>query len=633
MTPEVQEQSNPPVDDGSATPCGSDRRTLRPAWEWAAVGTLLALGLVLRLTYAWELPLTLDEQRHFEAAETISLAPEAFHLPIVSEVTNHPMLSVYVTALGRWLGSDSVFVVRTLFVACHVFGLAGLYLFARRLGGWRVGLLTLYLGITDRFLVAQAPIIVETLYLAWIPWTLLMMYRAWIWNRRGDWVVLGVLLALGYWTSQLFPLIAVPFAALVVLTSRGRRCLVSPGLYGGAIIGAALIAPCVLWSMFHGAADVERHAGKVAGLGLSPRFLLLFIGDLLICLRSTDWVVTFEGHKMYLHQATPCFWPTGLAYLLSTVYMVRHAWHRRVGFALAIVAGVIVPVTILNPREPWNEFTWAAMAVFPMLVLTARLATHQLWRQLRRPAVIGLAVLATLGAVRFLAGPKYGYRAPCPEKAFVGQVLYALSDSEPAETRTERARAMIERAKAERPDSPWPYFFEAMTLPPGLERNVALNEVEHRDPGNLSATNLRVIDAIQQQRWVQARRRIEKALTAGHEYFWLHLKMAECALHQHDFDTALAASRRTIELKPDEPEVYKYLGLSHAAHGQRREAEAAIVRYAHEFHYPSATLFDQTAAFLRSIGRSDEAGYWSDQATAARLRRPDPESARAPEAP
>lgn len=108
-----------------------------PAWlsSRRLTAGLLVLALALRLVYAHGLPLNVDEGQHLNVASQLSLHPDRFHLPLGSHATSHPILSVVLIALARWVGGGSIFFIRVVFVLVSAAGLVGFFLLVRALFG------------------------------------------------------------------------------------------------------------------------------------------------------------------------------------------------------------------------------------------------------------------------------------------------------------------------------------------------------------------------------------------------------------------------------------------------------------------------------------------------------------------
>jgi len=385
----------------------SARGVSRPAATQSAVRTapagailLLLLALAARVFYAYGLPLNGDELAHLEEARKLSLRPGSFDVPLDSQVTTHPLGVLYVTALANWVGGGSVFVVRQAFVALSLIGLVGLYVLAGWLFGPRVALIALALAAVDRHLVAAAGVFLESpsvIFLA--PWTILLMHRCLVRGLPRDWLLLGLLCGAGYWFSTVFLVMLLPFGLYVLLTGKLTRVLKCRWMYMGLAVLVAMMLPPLIGDMCSGGTNYERNVGKVGLIGLSPRMAVLYVGDLLICLKDPTWIDQNMTGKMYAPWYVPCNWVTGLVYMAMGIVSLRFWRDERVLLLLLVIGGFLIPVTLLDAREPWNEFTWASSTVFAAILLTVWVMDRMFvgrWGKVACSTILGYAAAALL---------------------------------------------------------------------------------------------------------------------------------------------------------------------------------------------------------------------------------------------
>lgn len=335
--------------------CDTDHARCGKTFQMAAAALLL-LALVARVAYAYGLPTNGDEHDHLQIAREISLRPAVFHFPLDSPATGHPLGVVYLTALGNWLGGGSLLVIRLIFVLLSLVGLVGLLVLATSLFGPRVALIALTLAAVDRSLVASASVFLESPSVACLaPWIMLLMYRCVERGSRRDWLLVGLLFGVGYWLSTLILGFLLPFGLYIVARGKLKEVLRCRRMYEGLAVMLAVMAPAILPELSREWGNYERNVSKLGAIGWSPRMGLLYVGDLLICLKETTWIVENNGHKMYMPIYVPCDWVAGLIYVAGVGLSLRFYRDRRTALFLLLIVGFLIPVTLIDAREPWNS--------------------------------------------------------------------------------------------------------------------------------------------------------------------------------------------------------------------------------------------------------------------------------------
>jgi 4-amino-4-deoxy-L-arabinose transferase-like glycosyltransferase len=66
-------------------------------------------------------------------------------------------------------------------------------------------------------------------------------------GRPGHWAALGVALGVAFWAKYFVAVLALPLVLFLLMDSRARRCLATPGPYLAAAIGLAIAAPHLIW--------------------------------------------------------------------------------------------------------------------------------------------------------------------------------------------------------------------------------------------------------------------------------------------------------------------------------------------------------------------------------------------------
>ena len=560
------------------------------AHGWIVPAVLLLAAFVLRALYAWQLPLNIDEQSHLVLAREISLHPDHFNLPLGSGVTNHPLLAVYLAALFDWVGGGSIYFIRLMFSAISLLGLAGLFVLTGRMFGRTAGLMALFLGAADHHLISKSVLMLEPVYLCLVPWTLLAFYRA-LAGRRGDWLLVGLLFGLGYFISEVFLLLVLPLTLYAVVTRRMVRLLKTPQLYVGVGIFVLLAAPHVLWNLAHQAPNLVRHADRIGHLGLTPRALLLYLGDLMICGLDWEWVLLEVGHAMYAPIEIPAHWVAGLIYLGAMVWALR--WWRRPQAGLMLMVAVVVGVfvSMLNTSEPWNEIGWASLTLFPVLALTGRAGRALARRNVGRWVVLAAGVVIAVLGVRFVTGLKYGYASPCPEKALLGRILnyshHAKSTSPelvrfPYGRITNHQQKMLleaERALAENPDSLLAAYIIWYYSPDEVRATEMIQKILDEEPSNPAMLLSAVTEMHGSRNWFLMAKCLEKALAAGHRYQKLLKVMADVQYEMGNYQEARRYAAEALRKKPDETELYLLQFKIGLRLGNFQEAERMIDRF------------------------------------------------------
>lgn len=66
-------------------------------------------------------------------------------------------------------------------------------------------------------------------------------------GRLGQWALLGVALGLAFWAKYFVIVLGFPLLLFMLIDSRARRCLATPGPYLAAAISLAIVAPHAIW--------------------------------------------------------------------------------------------------------------------------------------------------------------------------------------------------------------------------------------------------------------------------------------------------------------------------------------------------------------------------------------------------
>ena len=578
---------------------------VRPAM---LISAILLAAMCLRMAYAHGLPPNYDEGNYAEVASTISLWPSTFHLPIASRQMDHPILCVYITALGLWIGQGSILFVRFLYIMISVVGLLGVLRLAQVLFGFRAAIVALALAAIDRHLVTNAVYMLEPVHLALVPWTLLVMYRCVTLESRRSWIVLGILTGVGYLVSEIFLILGAPFVLYVLITGKLLRVLRNPWAWLGAGVAALFIAPNLLWNYFSSAPSVERSATRIGPFGLSPRFLILYLGDILIGLKDSTWVVMARFHAMWPPVWITCFSFAGAAYLASAAWSLRYMRDNRMALLVSAVAGIAAPVSLMNAREPWNEFGWASATVFPAICLTAYVADRLLNYKFLRWAGAAAGVLLLGATVHFLLGPKYAYPSPFWEKAMIGEVFWNIKTH-----RSGEALAVVEEAARRHPDSAITQVLRGTLTRDEAVRSAAMNKALELDPYNALALFLQAKVLGDARDWPGAMILLRRALDHGGDFYEIHHHIAIAAFGMGDYAEAEKEALAGLEMKPDAYHLYEVLFFTRNAKGDAQGAQKAIDRLARGEDEPYLAYL-RAAKVYASAGQFDLARRYYEQA-------------------
>lgn len=345
----------------------------------APAGRLLAaLGAItlLRLVVAAFAPLAPDEAYYWVWSH--ALAPG---------YVDHPGMVALWIRIGTAFAGENAFGIRLLGPISGAIGSVLLWDAVERLvpgrnaGAWAAALLnaTLLFGVGTVIMTPDTPLLFF--------WTAALWALARIGTDRalGWWVLAGVFAGLAMaskytavflWTGVALWLVWVP-----MLRVHWRR----PGPWIGALAGALVFLPVVLWNAEHDWAGFLRQGGRVADW--QPSRALTFLGELV-------------GGQFGL--ATPLI---AVLFAAGIVAATRLAWGRRDPAASLLAAVTLPPVAVflqhaLGDRVQGN---WPAI-LYPAMAIAATLCADPFWSRLRRPALaLGLAVtlLAYLQATTF----------------------------------------------------------------------------------------------------------------------------------------------------------------------------------------------------------------------------------------
>ncbi|MBN1675423.1 MAG: glycosyltransferase family 39 protein [Kiritimatiellae bacterium] len=589
-----------------AGPSSPDRMTA----VWVKV--LFALAVGLRLVYAFRLPLSPDEHNMLHIASRISLNPGHLHLPLGSNLTVHPLMAAYLTALGLWAGRGSVFAVRLVFILLSTVGLAGILQLTKRLFGMRAAVIALGLAAVDRYLIAYAPVFIETAGLFLVPWILLFTDRALAENRSWQWLALGALFGIAYLFYEIYLLLLVPFAVCAALRRKWRAVVTNPAVYLGAAAFAVLTLPSLLWELTHESANLSYVRSVCQAIGVTPRFLLLVLGDILLEFKSATWILISRSNGMYPPSVIPCHWAAGLAYLGSLLYAFGQL--RRKAFRLPVLAVVCVGLfaTIVKPAEPWNNFWWANAALPPLIALAGYVASKITAARIGRVAAGAFGAWLAVAALLFLAGPKFTYTSLSWEARYLSRMSELLNrgNGKRNDAARAQARALNDAMRRQHPNSLIVHHFRAVLAADSNEWHAAIRAAKAIDPDDPAIALQEVKALLGRQERAAARALLRSTVKRHPRTFTLQAELANLELLCGDNAAAERSAMTALALKPDTAPLYAVLFSARENMGRREDALAALRAYAGRFVEQPYQAYVKAAETFRACGQHEKAVFY-----------------------
>lgn len=565
----------------------------------AVLAVILLVAAALRVVYAIGLPMSGDEAGHLLLARQISLRPGEFHLPLDSPMSGHALGVVYVTAVADWALGDSLLGIRVVFIALHLFGLIGLYRLGATLFGHRVGLLALLLAAVDRHLTASAPIFLESpTVLVIAPWAILQMYRSVTRGALRDWLLTGLLFGVGIWISTLFVVMLLPFGLFILVTGHLKQVLAARSMYAGLALMFVIVLPLVVGDVFAGGSNYERNVDKLDVLGLSPRMAIVYVGDLLICLKDPTWILENVGGAVYSPIYVTVNWVIGVIYLVLTAYAFRYWRDRSVALLLSVFLGFLIPVTLIDARESWNELTWASTAVLASILLSAHVLNGVAVSAAGKVAPIVVVVASSAALLWFLAGPKWGYFCPESERYYLGQVLSIETAAKHDPTRemdVERIRELTDQVLERHPESVIGWYFRGFHAEDPMQRASAFRRALQLDPSNSTVITEQARDLMEAGDWDAARRLLEPLAAAEDRSLDVYRALAKVNLQLGDHEASNTYARKLLALKPESHLPYQLLYLNYSAMGQQTKANGALAVYLARYPLGEAAAYLELA--------------------------------------
>ena len=600
--------------------------------------SLIVLGIILRMIYAWGIPPTFDEISIFPIVRRVSFVPGRFFFPFATAETRHPGMLIWLAAIPSTLAGGSVYAIRCFFILLHALGLYGLFRLTKDLFGVRAAFFALALGTIDRYWISASVQVLESSFFFIAPWILYLSWKSVHTPTSSRWMLLGGLFVVGYLYYELALFLAFPLVFLLIATSAGRLNLRRSG---GPYLAGFILLACIGLHQFenlqHGGGALSYGSGVLTGGNvwtLSPRFLLLYMGDFLIFFKNTrDILPVLIGEDIYAPWSIPCFSFAGFLYLVCVGVSIIFWRRTEVAFLLFGFFAISVFLSFFRSRGLWNDFSYAGQTIVPAIAITGwqidRIAVRQ--RQGRFSVMIIFAVLV-IWIVAFLAGPKWGYFTFDWEKSFYGRVYYisAIQDLSSQKMRAKydsQIESLCREALQTHPDSMTAlYALSTMAI---ANRNEALREIEKGleiAPDSILVALDRCCILTDMGRTTEARdilRRAAKRLSDDSNMargnvapeYEVRISLARSEYAIRNYGAALREALRAREIKPDNVLTYRILFLVYTALGRTHEADQALATLSSLFRSPRQILCLDLARDLITMGRLDRAAPFVEEAT------------------
>jgi len=585
-----------------------------PRWRTTLiVGALLLLGFALRMLYAYGLPLSYDETVYLGVASRRARTGAARY-PMTSRSIKHPMLTIHLTTACVWVAGESAIFVRFVYVLVRLGGLLGLYWLTRVLFGEKAALLALLLGALDRYLISTAPSFrPEALSLAFVPWSILVCYVCVQRGRTWIWFLLAALLALGYLSYEQTVFLILALGVYVVCSGRLRRCLSDWRLYAGACLAVSMVAPVVMRQAEAGTSNVIYVTRALESPGLTPRVLLLYVGDLMLAFRDTAWLIAAASRQVYAALHLPCAWPAGVLYLCCFGYSLTRFRQRPHFLAAVVILGIALPVSVLLPRESWNNFWWADATLPPILAVTGFAGARLMSRPWGKAFVAAAAVGLFAATAAFLAGPKYTYAflTFSSAKAHVGKMMYLSRKDGLPRGDASRALEEIDRFLREHPGSAVPYYYRAWLAKTDAERSAALEAARRADPESPLVALMTGKQHLSRGEWEQARQAYKSVLEAGYSSWSLHYHLAQANARLGRMKEAETHARRTIAIFPDHAAANLMLFSICLRSGREKEARAVLDEWGANTGLPHEPYVKAAGVLVKAGGPEKARQYYA----------------------
>jgi Dolichyl-phosphate-mannose-protein mannosyltransferase len=350
--------------------------------------TILAL-VVLRLVAAAYTPLTFDEAYYWMWSKSLA-----------GGYYDHPPMVALVIRLGTLIAGDTELGVRLVSIllalpmSWAVYQTAAILFGGRRLASTSAILLnvTLMAAVGTMIVTPDAPLLVASSFVLFALAKVLQTGRGAWWLAVG--VATGAALLSKYTALFFGPAILIWLVAVPKL----RRWLISPWLYLGGLVAAAMFAPVILWNADHHWVSFIKQIGRARIEDFRPAFIAELIPTQIAFATPLVWILGAMGLYALFKRGAGAL---GARALINTTfwtivaYFIWHSLHARVEAnwfapvypAFAIAAAVAANLTQWDARQQRTVdfcLRWAAptgIVMFALLIVQANTGALTFYRR------------------------------------------------------------------------------------------------------------------------------------------------------------------------------------------------------------------------------------------------------------
>src|SRR5438105_5858354 len=328
---------------------------MSPSDPWLARNTTLAvLALVaLRLVAAAWTPLTFDEAYYWMWSKHLAFG-----------YYDHPPMVALVIRLGTMVAGDTELGVRLVSIllalpmSWAVYRASAILFGGMRLAATATILLnvTLMAAVGTMIVTPDAPLLVASSFV------LLALAKVLQTGRGAWWLAVGAATGaalLSKYTALFFgPAILIWLVAVPEL----RRWLISPWLYLGGLVAAAMFAPVIRWNADHHWVSFIKQMGRARIEDFKPAFIAELIPTQIVFATPLVWVLGAMGLYALLMRGpgllaaraliNSMFWTIALYFMWHSLHArVEANWFAPVYPVFAIAAGVAAHLTSWKERS------------------------------------------------------------------------------------------------------------------------------------------------------------------------------------------------------------------------------------------------------------------------------------------
>jgi tetratricopeptide (TPR) repeat protein len=283
-----------------------------------------------------------------------------------------------------------------------------------------------------------------------------------------------------------------------------------------------------------------------------------------------------------------------------------------------------VPVSLIYPLEPWNNFWYANAALFPAIALAGHLSERSLAGKSGKPLVVSFMLYLFLSMALFLAGPKWYYPSLDGEISYIGKMNFYLNEDLFRERGFLKARDITDKAVKELPGSSVAYYYKGLLASGEAERRAAFEKALRIDPGNTLVRLYNIDSLIESGRWREANERLKTLLITGNDrYYQVYTNLADAREGLGDLEKAEEYLLKALELKPDKFDLYERLFFIRQKMGKAASAERALDMFASKYFEDPYIAYLRVAARFALEGDLHRSAVYAEKAKEAILGRSD----------